>query len=62
MVFINCKLKLVLDSLYRNWWEPPDEIIIVKPSETKAKQLQKSDSKSGKANIVSNKLLVVKRN
>jgi hypothetical protein len=28
----------VADSPYKNWWAPPDEIIVIKPKEQKASQ------------------------
>jgi len=44
---------LVADSLYKNWWEPPDDVIIIKPSDMTATQPGNDDSKSGKAKTVS---------
>ena len=44
---------MLADSLYRNWWEPPDEIITIKPSDKTATQHRVDDSKSGKAETVS---------
>ena len=44
---------LFSDSLYKNWWEPPDEIIKIKPSDENAKQRRVDDSKSVKAETVS---------
>jgi len=43
---------LFLDSLYKNWWEPPDEIIKITPSAERAEQ-GGDDSKFGKAETVS---------
>jgi len=40
---------LLADSLYKNWWEPPDEIIKIKPVDNKATRRRVDESKSSEA-------------
>ena len=46
-------LSLFSDSLYKNWWEPPDEIVTIKPSDTKKVQKNAGTLESSKAEAVS---------